>query len=140
MLKRSLVAAALALCVATPAHALDVRSIIADAARAVGVPIPLAQGLVTVETGHRCGLIGRALERGPAQIKPKTARGIGYRGPDSGLSDCRTGALWGMRYLRLALDRSHGNWMAAATRYNAGLGTRRTSSEYGRKVIVASRR
>lgn len=138
MISRSLIAAALSLCVASPAPAHEVPGIIAEAARSAGVPVALAQGIALVETRHRCELVGRHGERGPLQIKPATARGLGYRGTDADLSDCRTGAAWGMRYLRLALDRAGGDWMRGSTLYNAGIGSRRTSSAYGRRVLGAA--
>lgn len=133
---RSLLAAACFVCVALPAHALDVRAVVTEAAHAVGVPVALAQAVAHVETRHRCHLVGKALERGPLQIKPQTAKGLGYRGAATGLSDCRTGATWGMRYLKLALDRAGGNWMVAATKYNAGVYSPRSASGYGRKVLA----
>jgi soluble lytic murein transglycosylase-like protein len=138
MTPRSLIAAALLVCVASPALAQDVPGLIAAAARSAGVPVALAQGVTHVETRHRCHLVGAAGERGPLQIKVQTARSLGYRGPARGLSDCRTGAAWAMLYLRLALDSAGGNWMVAATRYNAGLATRRTRSAYARRVLAAA--
>ncbi len=138
MISRSLIAAALSLCVASPAPAHEVPGIVAEAARSAGVPVALAQAVALVETRHRCEVVGRHGERGPLQIKPATARGIGYRGTDAGLSDCRTGAAWGMRYLRLALDRAGGDWMRGATLFNAGIGSRLTASAYGRRVLGAA--
>jgi soluble lytic murein transglycosylase-like protein len=137
MISRSLIAAALSLCVASPALAREVPGIIAEAARSAGVPVALAQAVAHVETRHRCGMIGGVGERGPMQVRPSTAHGLGYRGPVAGLSDCRTGAAWGMRYLRLALDRARGDWMHGATLYNAGIGSRRTRSAYGQRVLAA---
>jgi soluble lytic murein transglycosylase-like protein len=136
---RCLAAAALALCVASPAHALDLRALVSDVAHQFGVPAALANGIAHVETGHRCGAIGSLGERGPLQLRPSTARGMGYRGPVQGLSDCRTGTTWAMLYLRQAYVAAHGNWAVAATKYNAGVGTRRRSSAYARKVLAAAR-
>jgi soluble lytic murein transglycosylase-like protein len=55
------------------------------------------------------------------QIKPATARGIGYKGPAKGLNDCRTGIHWGMKYLRMAIEVADGDLKRAAFLYNAGL-------------------
>jgi soluble lytic murein transglycosylase-like protein len=136
MLKRSLVAAALALCAASPAHALDLRAMVSEIAHRFGVPAPLALGVAHVETRFNCRAVGRAGELGLMQVKPATARSVGVHG---NLRDCRTGATAGVLYLRAALAHSHGNWSAAATAYNAGLGTRRRSSAYARKVLAAAR-
>lgn len=135
-MKRSLAAAALLVCVASPALALDLRAMVTEVAHQFGVPAALARGVAHVETGYRCGTVGRAGELGLMQVKPATARGIGVHG---NLRDCRTGATAGVLYLRQALRRAGGNWTAAATLYNCGLYSRRRSSAYARKVLAAAR-
>lgn len=135
-MKRSLAAAALLVCAASPALALDLRAMVTDIAHQFGVPAALANGIAHVETGHRCGAVGSHGELGLMQVKPATARGIGVHG---NLRDCRTGATAGVIYLRQALHRAGGNWTAAATLYNCGIGSRRRSSAYARKVLAAAR-
>ena len=58
---------------------------VAVAAKRHGVPLAVARAVIRMESGGRCEARGRAGELGPLQIKPATARGIGYRGPISGL-------------------------------------------------------
>lgn len=137
-MKYLLIAAAL-LCVASPSHARDIRGLVTEVARQEGVPPALAHGVVQTETNYRCGAIGSVGERGAMQVRPSTARGLGYRGPAQGLSDCRTGITWGMRYLKLALAKAGGAWMSAATKYNRGVGSSATVSAYGRRVMKHAR-
>lgn len=109
----------------------------AEAARQ-GVPVSLALSIAKHESGFRCNAIGRAGERGVMQIKPATARGVGYRGHASGLNNCHTGIRYGMIYLRMAYRLSGGNSYRAAVLYNGGLGTKRKRSAYAEKVTVRS--
>lgn len=109
----------------------------AEAARQ-GVPASLALSIAKHESGFRCSAVGRAGERGVMQIKPATARGIGYRGPASGLNNCHTGIRYGMIYLRMAYRLSGGNAYRAAVLYNGGLGAKRKRSAYAEKVTVRS--
>lgn len=93
-------------------------------ARAQGVPADLAVAVAAHESRFTCSAVGRANERGVMQIKPSTARGIGYKGSTKGLNDCRTGIYWGMKYLKMAIQRAGGDLKRAAFLYNAGLGAK----------------
>ncbi len=77
-------------------------SLIDAAAQRHGVPVQIARAAVMVESKGRCNARGRAGELGPLQIKPATARGLGYTGPASALATCGAGLEWGMRHLALA--------------------------------------
>lgn len=68
------------------------------------------------------------------QILPRTARGLGYSGPASGLNHCQTGIKYGMMYLKLAYKKAGGNSYKAAILYNKGLGSKRKKSKYAEKV------
>lgn len=129
-------AALACLLLGAPAQAADLRAMVREVAIEHGVPVALAQGVARTETNYNCAAVGLVGELGIMQVRPATARQVGIRG---NLRDCRTGAVAGMRYLRAALAISHGNWMLAATRYNAGLATRRRVSDYGRRVLSAAR-
>lgn len=93
-----------------PARALppSVRSggasthVFALAAQRHGVPVRVALATIRLESGGRCNARGRAGELGPLQIKPATARGLGYSGPVGALATCGAGLEWGMRHLALA--------------------------------------
>jgi soluble lytic murein transglycosylase-like protein len=99
----------------------SVPDIVAAAARYAGVPVRFALAIAQHESNFKCGAVGAAGERGVMQIKPATARGIGYKGSTKGLNDCRTGIHWGMKYLKMAIETAEGDLKRAAFLYNAGL-------------------
>jgi soluble lytic murein transglycosylase-like protein len=105
----------------------------ASQALRLGVPVRLALAVCQVESGCRHGLTGAAGEKGAFQIKPATARMLGYSGPASALSGS-TGLYWGMRHLALAW-RGCGTFAGAAKRHNAGLGASCKGSGYSAKVV-----
>lgn len=102
----------------------SVPDIVAAAARYAGVPVKFALSIAKHESGFRCNAVGAHGERGVMQIKPATARGIGYKGTKNGLNDCRTGIYWGMKYLKMAISKANGDLHRAAFLYNAGLGAK----------------
>lgn len=118
----------------TPALSSTVQRMVSQEAMRQGVPVGLALSVAKHESNFRCSAIGRAGERGVMQIKPSTARGIGYKGPASGLNNCATGIRYGMIYLRMAYKKAGGNVYKAAILYNAGLGSKRKKSAYAQKV------
>lgn len=111
------------------------KEIIMSEARKHNIPVWYALRIAHIETRLNCKAVGRAGERGPMQIKPSTARDLGYKGEDGGLSDCRTGAKYAMMYLRAALNKANGNLYYAAVLYNAGLYTKKKKSAYAEKAI-----
>lgn len=109
---------------AAPAH---LRPLIHEYAARHGVPPELAEAVVKVESGFNPKARGRAGEIGLMQIKPATARGIGYRGSAKGLYDPETNIAWGMRYLARAYELAGGDTCGAILRYNAGHAAKRMS-------------
>lgn len=105
-----------------PAH---LRSLIHKVAAEHGVPPALAEAVVNVESRFNPKARGRAGEVGLMQIKPATARGIGYRGTTKGLYDPETNLAWGMRYLARAYQLADGDTCGAIMRYNAGHAAKR---------------
>ena len=69
----------------------SVIGLIQRSAQRHGAPVRLAVAVSQVESRHRCNAVGRSGERGPIQILPATARGLGYRGSASGLTNCAEG-------------------------------------------------
>ena len=117
--------------------------LIARHAMAEGVPVQLALAVVRTESNYRVKARGRAGEVGLMQIKPATARSIGYRGSTSRLYDPATNIKWGMKYLGQARRLAGGSTCGTAMRYNGGLATRRLSrstSSYCSKVKRNMRR
>lgn len=104
-----------------------------------GVPVSLALAIAKKESNFKCHVIGTHGERGVMQIKPVTARGVGYRGPISALNNCHTGILYGMIYLKMAYKKSGGNVYKTALLYNGGLGTRKSKSKYAEEIHKKTR-
>lgn len=112
---------------------------ISEVAARHGVPASLALAVARVESNMRCQARGRAGELGPLQIKPATARGLGYSGPASALNSCGAGLEWGMRHLAVAY-RQCGSAAGAAALHNRGLASSCTRTAYSSRVtrVMAS--
>ena len=103
-------------------------------ARKQKVPVKLALAVTKKESGFKCHIRGRAGEVGPLQIKPTSARMVGYRGKISHLlKSCKLQVKWGMRHLALAYHRSGKNLYASAYRHNAGIYAKRLNNKYARR-------
>ena len=114
----------------------NVVSLVRNEAARQGVPASLALSIANHESRFRCSAVGKRGERGVMQIKPSTARGIGYKGSARGLNDCSTGVYWGMKYLKMAYVKAKGDVKRAAFLFNAGLGAK--SRNPGHKPYVAA--
>jgi soluble lytic murein transglycosylase-like protein len=136
MMKKSIMAMAIILSAAatsTEASATSfVQTLIVTTAERYGVPKFLALKVAKFESSFTCDAEGKAGELGPLQIKPATARMIGYRGVISALRSCGAGLEWGMKHLALAIQ-AGGVW-----KHNQGLAAKVKSpaaAEYERKVM-----
>ena len=94
-------------------------ALIARYAAENGVPLPLAHAVVQKESGYNAGARGAGTV-GLMQIKPATARGIGYKGSTAALYDPETNLRWGMKYLGRAYELGGGDTCGAALRYQGG--------------------
>ncbi|MCM5558559.1 lytic transglycosylase domain-containing protein [Pleomorphomonas sp. JP5] len=101
------------------------RSRIAAHAKAAGLPAELAEAVVRHESRFNPKARGRHGEIGLMQIKPQTARGLGYSGTAAGLYDVETNLKWGMAYLAGAYKLAGGDTCGTILRYNAGHGATR---------------
>ena len=102
------------------------------------VPIELAHAMIEIESRFRPNVKGAHGEIGLMQIKPATARLVGFRGSAKALYDPETNIKYGMRYLAKA-HRLGGEKGVCGTilKYNAGHGARRMnpiSRRYCEKV------
>lgn len=88
-------------------------------AQAAGVPVGVALAVVRQESGFNPRATGSVGEIGLMQLRCATAKGIGYRGSCRGLYHVSTNLRYGMRYLRMALNRGSVGY------YNAGIGAKR---------------
>ncbi len=96
------------------------RRMVAKHARANGVPVKLAEAIVSIESRYNPSARGQAGEVGLMQIKPSTARGIGYKGSIRALYDPETNLRWGMKYLGKAHRLGGGSVCGTVLKYNAG--------------------
>lgn len=102
-------------------------SAIARHARANGVPVALAMAVVRIESNYNAKARGRAGEVGLMQIKPRTARGMGFSGSTAALYDPDTNLRWGMKYLAGAYTRAGGDTCGTIMRYQGGHYAKRMS-------------
>jgi soluble lytic murein transglycosylase-like protein len=106
-------------------------------AKAHGVSESLAHAVISVESNYRANARGAAGEIGLMQIKPATARMMGYRGSAKGLYHPETNIEFGMKYLAKAQQLSDGSTCGTILKYNAGHGAKRmnpVSKRYCGKV------
>jgi hypothetical protein len=95
----------------------------------------IALKVAKIESGFNCNAQGKAGELGPLQIKPDTARLIGYAGAISALKSCGAGLEWGIKHLAMAI-KSGGVW-----KHNQGLWAKSKSAQaaaYEKKVMQAN--
>jgi soluble lytic murein transglycosylase-like protein len=124
---------------AAPADSGRYGAIIARYAASYGVPVSLAKAVISIESNYRPHMTGSAGEVGLMQIKPATARMLGYTGSVKGLYDPETNIKFGMKYLAMARDLGGGTTCGTILKYNAGHAATRmnpVSSAYCRKVKV----
>ncbi|MER8485356.1 transglycosylase SLT domain-containing protein [Mesorhizobium sp. M1322] len=104
-----------------------------------GVPVSLAHAVIMIESSFRPNQVGSAGEIGLMQIKPSTARMMGYNGSIKGLYDPETNIKYGMKYLAMARNLGDGTTCGTILKYNAGHGAKRMnpiSAAYCGKVKV----
>jgi hypothetical protein len=110
-------------------------SVIREMAPSYGVPTWFALRIANVESGYNPYARGRAGEIGIYQLKCDTARGMGFSGDCSDLTDVRTNVRWGLKHLSLAIQSSNGDLQLAASKHNGGLGRKSLVLSYIAKVF-----
>ncbi|WP_292624895.1 lytic transglycosylase domain-containing protein [Mesorhizobium sp.] len=104
-----------------------------------GVPVSLAKAVIMIESSFQPNQVGSAGEIGLMQIKPSTARMMGYSGSIKDLYDPETNIKYGMKYLAMARNLGGGTTCGTILKYNAGHGAKRMnpmSAAYCGKVKV----
>jgi soluble lytic murein transglycosylase-like protein len=114
---------------------IAVTQVIREMAPSYGVPTWFALRIASVESGYNPLARGRAGEIGIYQLKCPTARGMGFDGDCSALTDVRTNVHWGLKHLSLAIASSGGNLRMAASKHNGGLGRKSLVHSYIAKVF-----
>jgi soluble lytic murein transglycosylase-like protein len=89
-------------------------------ALAAGVPAGLVRAVIRVESDWDINLTGHAGEIGLMQIRPETARDIGFKGADDELYDPETNIRWGVAYLAAGYKLANGDLCQTILKYNAG--------------------
>ncbi len=118
-------------------RAILYNSIIRKHAKINGVDYELARAIIYTESSFRVNALGRVGEIGLMQIKPATARGMGYKGTINQLYIPENNIKYGMKYLKKAQDRGGGTVCGMILKYNAGLYSKRmnpVSAKYCQKV------
>jgi hypothetical protein len=108
-------------------------AMIDSAASAEGILSDLARALVKVESGFNPHRVGREGEIGLTQIKPQTARGLGFLGSRQALFDPAVNLKWGLRHAHLALRRGSIGF------HQVGLHARHVSRAYVARIHAAIR-
>lgn len=119
---------------ATRPHA----KLISSHAKTNGIDESLAHAVISIESNYRANARGAAGEVGLMQIKPSTARMMGYRGSTKALYNPETNIKYGMKYLAMAQKLGDGSTCGTILKYNAGHGAKRMnpiSKRYCGKVM-----
>jgi len=114
-------------------------ALISKYANQYDVPVALATAVIRVESNFNPMARGTHGEIGLMQIKPATARMMGYSGSAKGLFDPETNIKYGMKYLAAAHDLGGGQTCNTILKYNAGHGATRmnpVSKSYCGKVLA----
>ncbi len=114
-------------------------ALIAKYAKQNGVAVELATAVIRIESNFNPKTRGSAGEIGLMQIKPATARLMGYTGRPKGLYDPETNIKFGMKYLAMAQDLGGGPTCNTILKYNAGHAATRMnpiSKRYCGKVLA----
>ncbi len=114
---------AIVLIITTPAQSRDATSLVRASAAKFGVPFAIAMRVARTESGVRCGLVGKAGERGPLQILPRSAAGLGYRNIRT--ASCATQTDAGMKHLAKCWHEARQQRLAIAC-HNQGFGCLKT--------------
>ncbi len=94
-------------------------SLISMHAAANGIPESLVRRIIKRESGGRPHVISKG-NYGIMQIKPATARGMGYHGTPAGLLDANTNMTYAVKYLANAYKVAGGNESRAVALYAGG--------------------
>jgi len=109
---------------------IEAAQIVLAEAQAAGVPGDLALAIARVESHFACHAKGAEHAVGVMQIKPATARSMGFKGKNDELLDCKVGAHYGVAYLKAALDAAEGDQCMAVGLYRTGLNNLRVSDRH----------
>jgi Transglycosylase SLT domain len=96
--------------------------LITQEAGRTGLDPGLVDAVIKVESDYRPDTIGAAGEIGLMQVRPSTARLLGFGGTDHDLAEPATNIRLGVTYLAKAWNLAHGDLCGALMKYRAGHG------------------
>jgi soluble lytic murein transglycosylase-like protein len=99
---------------------MELSTIVSHYAEDAGIPDTLVRAVVRVESDWDQSMTGFAGEIGLMQIKPETARDMGFVEEDEMLYDPDTNIRWGVRYLAEAWRLANGDLCQTVLKYQAG--------------------
>ena len=99
---------------------MELSSIVSHYAGDAGIPDTLVRAVVRVESDWDQSMTGFAGEIGLMQIKPETARDMGFVEEDEKLYDPDTNIRWGVRYLAEAWRLANGDLCQTVLKYKSG--------------------
>jgi soluble lytic murein transglycosylase-like protein len=99
---------------------MKLSSIVSHYAEDAGIPDTLVRAVVRVESDWDQSMTGFAGEIGLMQIKPESARDMGFVEQDEMLYDPDTNIRWGVRYLAEAWRLANGDLCQTVLKYQAG--------------------
>lgn len=89
------------------------------------VPSKLVHAIIRYESSYNPNAVGGVGEIGLMQIRPETAKHLGYKGTTAGLHDPETNIRYGVKYLAGAHRLSGGDICGTVLKYNAGHGAKK---------------
>lgn len=99
-----------------------IRAIIEKEIKGTNLPADIAEAVVFVESGYNPAVIGSVGEVGVMQVRPETAKMLGFRGDDAELATSETNIHYGVLYLTRAWNLAGGDLCRALMKYRAGHG------------------
>lgn len=105
----------------------EYRAIVEREAKAFGLPPPLVDAIMAVESRYNASVVGLDGEIGLMQVMPSTARMLGFTGSLAELAAPEVNVHYGTKYLAGAWHLAGGDLCTAAMKYRAGHGETRFS-------------
>lgn len=102
--------------------------LVAREAERNGIPVALADAVVTVESSYDPAALGALDEVGLMQVRPGTAAMLGFAGTVAALRAPAVNVRYGVRYLAEAWRLAEGDLCTALMKYRAGHGETRMSA------------
>ena len=109
-------------------HRQTNRALLKREAEKNGLPLDVADAVVTIESGYDPSVIGSVGEIGLMQVRPGTAAMLGFRGEISELAKPEINLHYGIAYLAAAWRLAKGDLCRALMKYRAGHGEEQMSA------------